>query len=80
MIEGILFVAALVLPTVMLMYDMIVTKKRLNYIETELRHTKSKVHTMFMDMHEPTKPSKGDEAYNILRTNAKRIGLSHCFK
>lgn len=80
MIEGILFAVGITLPIALLMYDMIITKKRLDYIEAELRQTKTKVNGVFTEMHEPTKPNKGDEAYNILRANAKRIGLSHCFK
>lgn len=80
MIEGLLMAAGIVFPIAILMYDMIICKKRIEALDKELKAVKSKVHTVFMEVHEPAKPSKGDEAYNILRTNAKRIGLSHCFK
>jgi hypothetical protein len=80
MIEGILISLGVTLPIAILMYDMIIVKKRTDNLEKELRDVKSRVHKVFMDVHEPKTPSKGDEAYNILRTNAKRIGLSHCFK
>jgi hypothetical protein len=79
MIEALLFATGVVLPIALLMYDMIVTKKRLDMLETEVTNLRVAMINNGAKK-EDEKPSKGDEAYNILRTNAKRIGLSHCFK
>ena len=79
MIEGILIAVGITLPIALLMYDMIISKKRLDILETEVTNLRKAMINKGAKK-EDEKPSKGDEAYNILRTNAKRIGLSHCFK
>jgi hypothetical protein len=79
MLNGILIAVGITLPIALLMYDMIISKKRLDILETEVTTLRTLMRELNVNK-DTEKFSKGDEAYNILRTNAKRIGLSHCFK
>jgi len=89
MIEGILIAVGITLPIALLMYDMIISKKRLDILETEVNTLRTLMRELNAnkDTEKPSKveevnaqPSKGDLAYDMLRANAKRVGLSHCFK
>jgi hypothetical protein len=79
MIEGILIAVGITLPIAFLMYDMIISKKRLDILETEVNTLRTTVRSLTVNKDNNTS-NKGDLAYDMLRTNAKRIGLSHCFK